>query len=181
MRNLAVKKVIRQEIIQKRKELQLLEWQEKTAEIQKRLIGHPWFREAFEIYCYVDFNGETGTRGIIEEAWKLGKQTAVPKVSGNRMDFYYMESWDELKPGKFGILEPDEKRKADGKDGLLIMPGVAFDKRLHRIGYGKGYYDRYLYSHPGLKTIAIAFQMQIVEDIKPDAFDISPQILITEA
>jgi 5-formyltetrahydrofolate cyclo-ligase len=77
-------------------------------------------------------------------------------------------------------LEPKQTHHADDENVLLIMPGAAFDAKCNRIGYGKGYYDKYLQVHPNVKTIAIAFELQMVETIPAEAYDICPDIIITE-
>lgn len=180
MKNLALKEEIRQEILKKRLELDAAAWQSHTEAITRAVTSHDWFREATDIYCYIDCRKEAGTRQIIEEAWRLGKAVWAPKVRGAEMDFFEICSFDDLTCGGFGILEPEEGTAADGLDGLVIMPGVAFDKERRRIGYGKGYYDRYLTAHPSLHTLAIAFDLQIIDEAPQDEGDIRPQVLITE-
>ena len=120
-----------------------LVWQQTTNTITETVINHPLFLEATDIYCYANYNGETGTLAIMEEAWKLGKSVWFPRVEGGEMNFYLVEQKEDLRPGAYGILEPTGEYKADGYDGLLIMPGVAFDEECHRIGYGGGFYDRF--------------------------------------
>ncbi len=78
------------------------------------------------------------------EAWKLGKTVWVPKVHGETMDFYEITSFDELKPGAYGISSPMPEYLHRQTTDLMIMPGVAFDTNRNRVGYGGGYYDRYL-------------------------------------
>lgn len=180
MRNLAVKEEIRLEILKKRQEISPDIWQLHTEVITKEITAHDWFREATDIYCYLDCKGEVGTRQIIEEAWRLGKSVWVPKVQGMELEFAALDSFEELSKGSFGIMEPDGGATADGIDGLVIVPGVAFDMSRARIGYGKGYYDRYLKKHPGLHTIAAAFDIQLVDALPQEESDIKPQILITE-
>ena len=180
MRNLAEKEEIRQAILKKRLDISSVECQNSKEAITREIISHVWFREATDIYCYVDCRKEAGTRQLIEEAWLLGKAVWVPKVGGAEMNFFAIHSFEELTRGCFGVLEPDEGKAADGKDGLVIMPGVAFDVRRGRIGYGKGYYDLYLMDHPGLHTIATAFDFQIVEEVPQEEEDIRPQLIITE-
>ena len=126
MRNLETKKEIRHKIIRLRKEMDPLVWQQTTNTITETVINHPLFLEATDIYCYANYNGETGTLAIMEEAWKLGKSVWFPRVEGSEMNFYLVEQKEDLQPGAYGILEPTGEYKADGYDGLLIMPGVAF-------------------------------------------------------
>ena len=79
------------------------------------------FLEETDIYCYANYNGEVGTSSIMEEAWKLGKSVWFPRIEGSKMNFYLVESKDDLQPGAYGILEPTGNHIADGEDGLLIM------------------------------------------------------------
>lgn len=182
------KEEIRRRILEIRSRQGGREWKSGTDRIMKKVTAHPWFLEAEAVYCYVDVRGEAGTRGIMDYAWRLGKRVFVPSVKGHDMEFYRLFSFDGLKEGTFGIPEPSVKireRKADIKrDGriFMIMPGVAFDRERNRIGYGGGYYDRYLasctefYGH----AIAIAFECQIVEKIEAEKTDRKPELLITE-
>lgn len=97
------------------------------------------------------------------------------------MEFCSLSSFEQLVPGTYGILEPDGTDVSEQKNGLMLVPGVAFDKLRNRIGYGKGYYDRYLKAHPLLHTIALAFDLQIVSKIKAQEQDVKPELLLTES
>ncbi len=97
------------------------------------------------------------------------------------MSFYLVESEKELVRGAFGILEPTgESERAPGDDGLVIIPGIAFDKHYNRIGYGKGYYDRYLSAHPNLFKLALAFDIQLVDKIPAEECDCRMDMIFTE-
>ena len=157
-----------------------LVWQQATNDITERVINHPRFLEETDIYCYANYNGEVGTSSIMEEAWKLGKNVWFPRIEGSEMNFYLVESKDDLQPGAYGILEPTGNHIADGEDGLLIMPGVAFDEECHRIGYGGGFYDKYLEKHPNLHAIAIAFELQMYRELPFEEHDIKPEKVVTE-
>ena len=98
------------------------------------------------------------------KTWKLGKSVWFPRVEGSEMNFYLAEQKEDLQPGAYGILEPTGEYKADGYDGLLIMPGVAFDEECHRIGYGGGFYDKYLEKHSDLHTIALLLNCRCTEN-----------------
>ena len=116
----------------------------------------------------------------MEEAWKVGKRVAAPKVHGEDMDYFYIRSMEDLEPGYFQIPEPKEGlAKAEEEDALVIVPGVAFDSHLHRCGYGKGFYDRYLKAHPHHTAIAIALEFQVVEEVPSEQFDVCPDMLVT--
>ena len=121
-----------------------------------------------------------GTRPLMLEAWKLGKNCLGSEGSRRNMDFMKLLLLMKLKPGAYGILEPDAGIPASADDGLMIMPGVAFDTNRNRVGYGGGYYDRYLESHPQLHTLALAFDMQVLFEVPAEEQDIKPQLLVTE-
>ena len=174
------KRDIRRRILQSRRCLSEEVWRKNTRVICEKVVTHPYFLEAEAVYCYADYQREVGTLRIMKEAWRLGKRVATPKIDDDTMRFYYISDVAELSEGYKGILEPQSKRPADEKQALVIMPGAAFDVCRNRIGYGKGFYDRFLREHPSFRTMAIAFELQMVEEIPAEAFDIRPDILITE-
>lgn len=180
VKNMETKQDIRKRVLKQRIAMPKEEWQEKSRMISEKVISHPAFCSAEEIFCYVSCRSEADTYAILREAWRQGKKTAVPKVHGKEMDFYYIQSFDELEEGCFKIPEPVTAKKAEGKNVLVIVPGAAFDRRRNRIGYGKGFYDRYLEKHSECRTLAIAFGFQIVERIPASEHDVLPEILITE-
>ncbi len=178
---MASKKEIREQILKKRQALSLEEWKEKSLTIAKQIFLHPAFREETYIFAYLPIRGEVNTLPVLEEAWRQGKKTAVPKViSETEMEFYEITSLADLSPGKFGILEPVTEKRAETKKALILMPGAAFDRSCARIGYGGGYYDRYLKKHPQMHTAALAFDLQLVEEITAESHDIKPEYLVTE-
>ncbi len=181
MRNLETKQEIRKQIRKLRSRINADEWQAATEAIAEKIIGSDSFREATDLYCYMDFDGEVGTERIIDEAWRLGKDIWLPKVSGDEMRFYLVESEQHLVRGTFGILEPcGGCVQASGEDGLAIVPGIAFDRLHNRIGYGKGYYDRYLKAHPNLVKFGVAFDIQLVDKIPSEECDCKMDRIFTE-
>lgn len=181
MRNLETKQEIREQLRKIRAGIGADEWHAATDAIAQKVIGSDYFREATDIFCYMDFDGEVGTEQIIDEAWRLGKDIWLPKVTDGEMDFYLVESEKELVRGTFGILEPSgEGIKAPGEDGLVIVPGIAFDRNHNRIGYGKGFYDRYLNAHPHLVKLGIAFDIQLVDRIPAEECDCRMDMVVTE-
>lgn len=175
------KKDIRKLVFDRRKEMSRRELEEKSREICETVAAMEEFRNASAVYVYMDYNGEAMTGPLIEEAWRQGKKVAAPKVEGENMSYYYIHSFDDVKPGYFGIPEPEAAEPACDEDALLIVPGVAFDAKRHRCGYGKGFYDRYLSVHTLHTTVAVALEMQMMEEVPSDVFDICPQYLVTEA
>lgn len=176
------KKDIRKQIFAARKAAEEDDIEKQSGILCDRVMALPQFQEAECIYVYMDYNKEASTRRILERAWKLGKRVAAPKVFGEDMRFFYIQSYEDVEPGYFGIPEPSMDRglpEAQEEDALLLVPGVAFDAKCHRCGYGKGFYDRYQQRHPKHPTVAMALDFQIVESVPADSFDICPQILMT--
>ncbi len=108
------------------------------------------------ILIYVSTPIEVDTKRIIENAWADGKRVAVPRcIPDTRlMEFHYITSFDDLKPGMFGVLEPDESLEivTDFDGCLMIVPAMQFDINGYRLGYGKGYYDRYMSRFSGVSA-----------------------------
>lgn len=151
-----------------------------SRQVTEHLLTLPEFLQAQRIYVYVDYNHEVGTSEIIEAAWHMGKQVAVPRVVGCDMVFCRIEGFQQLKAGFHGIPEPDEScPPVQWDDALMIMPGVAFDRERNRCGYGGGFYDRFLEKHP-LHTVAVAFEFQVVENLPVEPTDIKPERIVTE-
>ncbi len=174
------KKAIRKEIAARRKAAEESFLREASRKIAETVVALPEFQEASCIYTYIDYNHEVETRPVIEAAWRAGKQVAVPKVEGKDMTFYLLENYDQLKAGYFGIPEPERGIPADCPDALMIMPGVAFDPCCGRVGYGGGFYDRYLEKHTAHRKVAVAFSFQILSEVPGEETDISPDLVVTE-
>jgi 5-formyltetrahydrofolate cyclo-ligase len=155
--------------------------------IQKRLLQDPVWQEISWFYPFVSHGTEVDTlemiRYVLSQKTKGGRvRVAVPRVEGREMDFYEITSTEELKPGYQGILEPSSScPRVNVTEGLMLLPGLAFDPQGHRVGYGGGYYDRYLGQchRPDLLTVAIAYDFQIVDHIEAEEFDICPHRIIT--
>lgn len=159
-----------------------------SLKVADRIIGHQWFYQARHLLVFVSYGSEIDTTEIINEALKKGKKVYVPKVEGEVMHFYRICTLSELREGYKGILEPDGSterydegmRLANGERALMLMPGAAFDKYRNRIGYGKGFYDKYLAEKEDLQvyTIGIGFSCQLVEEIPAEETDIRPYQVI---
>lgn len=175
------KKSIRKMIAARRKASTEEERALANEKITASVLEMPEFQQASCIYIYIAYNREVETRAIIEAAWKAGKQVAVPRVEGKEMTFYLLESFDQLSPGCFGIPEPVEGlAPAACEEALMIMPGVAFDSCCCRVGYGGGFYDRYLEQHSDHPKVALAFSFQMIPEAPTEPTDIFPDKLITE-
>jgi len=176
-----VKKLVRKEIKQLRASYTDEEIHEMSLNATELFVNLPEYQDAQIIYAYMDCKHEVETREMIRTAWKDGKKVAVPKVQGERMQFYYIQSFEtDLEEGYFGIQEPRELYPANETKALLLMPGVAFDEARHRVGYGGGFYDRFLEEHPEMVTVALAFEFQVKAEVPYEEFDICPAKIVTE-
>lgn len=152
--------------------------------IAKRLFDCAFYQNARFIYCYASLKDEAGTNMIIEEALRNGKRVALPRVRGKRrMEFCFIKSPADLKPGFMGIKEPGPwcpKAPAPFKDSVVVMPGIAFDRNGTRAGYGGGYYDTYLEGHAECIKAALAYSVQIAPEIPAAPADIKVDMIVTE-
>lgn len=175
------KSAIRKEVYARRKAACPDEIRENSRRIRERVTRLPEFSQAEWIYVYIDCKNEVMTGEIIREALAQGKKVAAPRVEGREMRFYRITSREDLEPGYFGIREPRQGLpEAEAGQTLMIMPGVAFDRQRRRIGYGGGFYDRYLAGHPGIRTAALAFEFQMFSQVPWEETDILPDRVITE-
>lgn len=172
---------------QKRSAMDSLERRRQNEAIADRLFQLENWKELKWFYPYVSYGTEVDTIAIIRHVLAhpvRGRRlrVAVPRVQGRNMDFYEITSMEELEPGYQGILEPGKTcPRVEAAEGLMLLPGLAFDRDRNRVGYGGGYYDRYLKSHAnkGLLTVAVAYDFQMVDKIEAQEHDKKPQIIIT--
>ena len=179
--NLGEKRLIRKQIFAARKQCSDAQVEEWSHQITDQVLKLSEFVKAKHILAYADYNHEVMTRYIIEEAWKAGKEVAVPKVVGKDMIFYRLTDFSQLEPGYFGIPEPVRGEIVKWEDALMVVPGVAFDPENNRVGYGGGFYDRFLEKHPDITRLAVAFDFQILDLVPTEPTDICPQIIVTQS
>jgi phosphoribosylglycinamide formyltransferase 1 len=153
-------------------------------EIMDRFLRLPEFDSARCVLLYASKGGEVHTDGIIQSALSLGKKVALPVTikEGHALELYEIKSIDELAPGAFGIMEParnPERRVQPDEIELAVVPGVCFDRRGHRLGYGMGYYDALLKKMKARK-VGLSYGMQIVEAVPNEPHDVALDIIITE-
>ena len=131
------------------------------------------YKNAKSIYGYLPYNQEVRTVEMLKTAIADGKRVAVPKCYGEEMRFIWMEDLDAVAPGYANIPEPiADEPIADDTTALVLMPGLAFDPQGHRIGYGGGFYDRFLAEEPNHPTLALCYGFQMVEHLETESFDI---------
>ena len=134
---------------------------------------HPLYKSAKTIYGYLPYNQEVRTVPILEQALKDGKRVAVPKVFGDEMVFVYLDNLSRIEKGYCGIPEPIENGPvADDPTALVLMPGLAFDPQGHRIGYGGGFYDKFLAAEPDHPTLALCYDFQMIDHLDTEEFDV---------
>ncbi len=168
------KKELRRQLIEKRNGISQDIRKEKSRKITEKLLKNPALKKADTVFVYVSFGSEVDTHILIHELFRLGKRVGVPlcNTQSHTMTVYEIKDFSQLKEGHYGILEPDEGLKEIPKDEirLIIVPGVAFDKEGYRMGYGGGYYDRFLDDFDGY-TIGIAFSECIEDELPKGEFD----------
>ncbi len=176
------KKEIRAEVKKYRREATAEQIRKNSDCICETFLGLSEYAQAEVVFAYMDCKNEVETKKVIEQCWKDGKTVAVPKVFAEIMKYYVITSFDDLEDGYFGIPEPKHEQLQEivCEDGLMILPGIAFDEQRHRVGYGGGFYDRYLEAHPDMKKIAFAFEFQMFEEVPFEVFDRQPEKIITE-
>lgn len=151
-------------------------------QIMEQVRELPEILTAKTLLCYCSYNQEVETLSFIEWALENGMQVGVPKVIENDMEFCQIHSLKELAPGYQGIPEPISSDTIDCNQAVMILPGLAFDVLGNRVGYGKGFYDRYLRQHEqiAITKIGVCFSFQLLEQITCEEHDEPWDILVTE-
>lgn len=183
MMNPTTKNELRKSMSNRRNLLTEEEIQQRSGEIFWRLLSLELLNSKRSVLTYVNYKSEVNTSFLIDYCLRHKISVYTPKVTDSHMDFYQITSYKDLKPGAFGILEPvtSDRYTADAKD-IIIMPGLVFDTDGHRLGYGGGYYDRYLSRYQHLLKIAVCYDFQIIstQNIPFDIYDIKPDMIITD-
>lgn len=181
-----MKAAIRREMIARRNSITHEEVMEKSAMIQKMVMELPIYRRSKTIGLYANFNNEVSTSLVFNDSVKEGKKVLFPCImeGGKELVFFPVQGWDELKPGPFGIMAPaymKDRKNYIGDVELLFIPGVAYDLKGGRLGYGGGYYDRSMGKLIKRPIIAaLAYEFQIVNEVPVSPHDIRVDMIITE-
>jgi len=165
------------------------EMPEKTKEshdthMRNVLLGLKQYKQCELVFVYVSKEIEVDTHAIIRQALKDGKQVAVPRCvpDTREMEFYYIRSLEELEPGAFGVLEPVPGRQelvTEYSGALCVVPGLCFDSQGFRLGYGKGYYDRFMNRYEGF-SVGLCYSECVQWKLPHGQYDRSVDLLITE-
>ena len=173
------KKALRREIRDKKRAMTLEEIDRRSARLGELFVATEAYRQAKTVYGYLPYNQEVRTVPILERAIKDGKKVAVPKVYGEMMRFIYLDDLSQVEKSDMGIPEPiADSPVAEDKTALVLMPGIAFDEIGHRIGYGGGYYDKFLAAEPDHPTVALCYDFQMFAHLDTEEFDVPVDLVL---
>ena len=167
------KSALRQQIRLQKRQMTEAEIVQKSQRLFHLFTDTDFYRNARSIYGYMSYNQEVRTLPILEQALRDGKRVAIPKCYGPEMRFIWMEDLSLTEKSSCGIPEPvSDEPIADDPHALVLMPGMAFDAAGHRIGYGGGYYDKFLAAEPDHPTLALCYDFQMLPRLETEEFDI---------
>ena len=175
---------IRKTVLKRRRGLSASKKKQYELQMLNSLRTWDVFKEACIIHIFLSKADEPETSQIIELAWKSGKQIGVPCVLPDTLELFHsqLNSFEDLRPGALGVLEPSPERRTaltPESFDLVIVPGVAFDRQGGRLGYGKGYYDRFLDQSHAFR-LALAFDFQLLETVPTEIHDVPMDGILTE-
>ncbi|MBF8983376.1 5-formyltetrahydrofolate cyclo-ligase [Lutibacter sp. B2] len=183
-----VKKQLRSEILNERKNLPIPIVSEKSGKISELLKSMNLYKNAQSVMVYIDFRNEVKTNDIINDLLSKNKRVVIPISIPETREMILSQLLNpgkELTKGTYGILEPKKEyiREVNPETiDLILVPGVAFDEEGYRLGYGGGYYDRFLDKlTKNIPSIALAFDLQIMEKVPRDVHDHAVDSIVTES
>ena len=155
------------------------EIERRSRSLCQKFLESDAYRACRTLYGYLPYNQEVRTVPILAQALADGKQVAVPKVYGDDMKFISLTDLTQVSRGYAGIPEPiADEPVAEDETALVLMPGLAFDPKGNRMGYGGGFYDKFLAAEPGHPTLALCYEFQMVEHLETEEFDIPVDTVI---
>lgn len=167
------KKELRAQIKAAKKAMTLQQIESLSRDLCKQFLETDAYRNAKTVYGYLPYNQEVRTWFLLEQALKDGKKVAVPKVYEDEMRFIYLDDLNAVSEGYAGIPEPvADEPVAHDPTALVLMPGLAFDRAGHRIGYGGGFYDRFLEAEPNHPTVALCYHFQMIDHLDAEEHDV---------
>ena len=173
------KKQLRRMIRERKRAMTEAEIQSRSEALAQLLYASEAYRNAKTIYGYLPYNQEVRTVPMLEQALRDGKRVAVPKVFGDEMKFLYLQDLTQVAKGYAGIPEPiADEPVAEDKTALVLMPGLAFDPQGHRIGYGGGFYDKFLAAEPNHPTLALCYEFQLLPKLETEEHDIPADVVL---
>ena len=176
-----MKKNLRNILRARRDSLTIDEISEKSRQITDFLISSDYFKKCGSLYAYLDVRNEVCTRPLIEYCFQIGLPVYVPYVTNSGMFFSELTDFSQLRDGAFGISEPAAPAAAEpDSESLFVVPGVGFDRSGRRLGYGAGYYDKYLGCRAYMCLIGICFDIQVADHIPSEETDVAMDLILTE-
>lgn len=172
------KKALRRQISALKRELTEEQIRYASRNLTRQFLAHPLYTQAKSIYAYLSYNQEVRTEALISAALQDGKRVAVPKVFGEEMCFLWIDESSVIETGYKGIPEPTAGEIAHDPEALVLMPGLAFDPSGRRMGYGGGFYDRFLAAEPH-PTIALCYEFQLLDALPTEEHDIPVDAVLT--
>ena len=170
---------LRKQIREKKRAMTPEEITAASEKLTANFLATDLYRQAKTIYGYLPYNQEVRTVPILEQALADGKRVAVPKVYGDEMKFIYLPDLTQVAKGYSGIPEPiADDPVGDDPTAVVLMPGLAFDKEGHRIGYGGGFYDKFLALEPNHPTVALCYGFQILRELPVEDFDVPVDLVL---
>ena len=167
------KQALRKQIREQKRAMTTEQIDAASARLAELFFQSEQYRQAKTIYGYLPYNQEVRTVPMLEQAIRDGKRVAVPKVYGDEMRFIYIDDFTRVEKGYAGIPEPtNDEPVANDPTALVLMPGLAFDPQGHRIGYGGGFYDKFLAAEPNHPTLALCYSFQMLPKLETEEFDI---------
>ena len=167
------KKELRTQIRAKKRAMTTAQVEACSEKLAELFRAHPLYKAAKSIYGYMPYNQEVRTVPMLEQALRDGKKVAVPKCYGDEMKFIYLDDLTKVSKGYAGIPEPiADEPVAHDETALVLMPGLAFDPQGHRIGYGGGFYDKFLSREPNHPTLALCYDFQMLPHLDTEEHDI---------
>ncbi len=179
-----IKKQLRADCKQSRKNMNSAEKETYDKKIKNKLLNLFIFRDSQTVLTYVSTDIEVDTRGLLEELFKSKKTVAVPRCENKDGDmaFYIIKSFDDLESGYCGVLEPIPQKceiLTEFENSVCIVPAFLFDKKGYRLGYGKGYYDRFLAKYTGI-TVGICYDNNITDSLFHGKYDRTVNMIVTD-
>ena len=167
------KKELRRSIREQKRAMTEEEIVSRSEKLAQLFYANDAYKNAKTIYGYMPYNQEVRTVPMLEQALKDGKRVAVPKCYGDEMKFIYLDDLAKVEKGYANIPEPiADGPVADDTTALVLMPGLAFDPQGHRIGYGGGFYDKFLAAEPNHPTLALCYEFQMLPSLETEEHDI---------
>ena len=175
------KKALRKKVIESRNSMPEAERQSYSIKAVEKIIMSKEYRESDVVYAFASFGSEIDTELIIKDALQSNKVLALPRVEGTSMIFKRVTSMGDLEiRGKYGIREPKITADTVTGSGFMIVPGIVMSRDFYRIGYGAGFYDRYLDLHKNIFKAGLCFDIQLMDKVPHDDYDVRIDAIYTD-